>query len=73
MNKEKTGFILSDLMDLASCVGGFGFLLLMLVQISNSPTGFLVLSGSACVGALGLARLVGKKKQKRINELENLL
>ncbi|GAB4131316.1 MAG: hypothetical protein OHK0045_24140 [Raineya sp.] len=73
MNKEKTRLKLSDLIDFASCVGGFGFLFTIIAQQNISPIGLLILLGSSSLGALGLARLVGKKKQKRINELENLL
>ncbi len=72
MKKEEPQFTLSDLIDILLWLGGFGFPLVILPQVVPIQ-GFMLLAGSLFLGGLGLARFVGRKKQRKIDELERLI
>lgn len=69
MKSKDKQFSLGDLLDIALILGGFGFVLSVLIMLVP-PKGALLLASLIGVAGLGLGRILTRRKQKKINTLE---
>ncbi len=73
MKDKDKQFSLDDLLDTALILGGFGFVLSVCSSVMIPVQGILLLASLLGVSSLGLGRLLTRRKQKKIDALEEII